>query len=722
LRNQVPSGPVRLSYTVRGPELAVALPQRHEAAFDELTGQLCRTWNGVGTLLLPVDADGDVVGWDQWLPMLRPDFVYLHEAIGDDAARCVAHDFPGRTSRWTPRVVEREVHPWWLLGVRSTDPRGQLLIPVTDDPEMQRLVRVLYGELDHEETEHAQRHFDIERVDDKIVHALVHAQIHRSSPLAWSALATDYVECLNACDQRVLFIFSSRPSADELLEFWNVRARMQTRAGEAMVVGLPAAALEQPDTLALLHEWLDRSPTGSKPDMRVWTDGSLADRAKQALIEAGLTHVDTGRFESWSSIPPDRDRPEFTLGGPLFGAKLRRGLADDALVGLAEGPNLLHLATPRGLPPTVFWKGLMRVELRGMPIAFPLTDPLARLCINEAQASDNHSIVLATTATTEPLRLDIKLPAPEAQLHAHLMSCGLAGRHSGAGRIASTLLGRLPDDGALDALAHPLAPVLLDTLVAHSRPKLAQHVAKQLSKLDPPVSVNEQLIVGILRDEGLFLELQVRTLDEIASSLARPRSELLDVVQGLVVSGMLQRGRRVTCPSCRFDEYWPLRELDEQLTCRACRQEFVLPAIESGREAPIAYRLDGLMARVMDQDVLPVLLTLRHLLTRSAHPAQALWWPGLDLFEDHRSDAIAEIDLLLATDGKLYAVECKLEAAGLTATEAQAHLELADRIGSRATFGALRGEWRSDVAELVAESDALLLGPKTLLDLAPGKS
>lgn len=504
MRNTVSSSPLRLSYTVRGPELAIALPQDNESAFDDLTRQLCRSWNGVGTLLLPVDADGDVIRWDQWLPMLPPDFVYVHDAIGDLAARCIAHDFPGRTSRWSSRVTEREIHPWWLLGVRSTDPRGQLLVPEPNDLGLQRLVRVLWGDLDAEEAEHARRYFDLEHIgDDRIVQALVHAQIYRRSPLAWSAVATDFVECVNAGDQRVLFVFSAEPRTDELLEFWNIRARIQTSAGEATVLGLPAAALEQPETLALLHEWLDRT-RGSKPDIRVSIDKTKAERATQALIEAGFTHVDTGRFQSWASIPPERARPEFTLRKPLFAAKLRRGLAADALVGLAEGPNPLHLATPARLPTTITWKGLMRVELRGLPIAFPLTDPLARLCMRDAQATGSRGIVIAVGATTEPLRLDINLPTPEAQLHAHLTSCALAGRESGAGRIASTLLGRLPDTRALDALTHPLVPVLLDTLVARSRPKLAQHVATQLAKLQRPIAIDEQLIVDILREEGLF--------------------------------------------------------------------------------------------------------------------------------------------------------------------------------------------------------------------------
>jgi len=712
VRNQVPSGPVRLSYTVRGPELAVALPQHDTAAFDELIGQVCRIWNGVGTLLLPVAVDGDVSGYEDWLKMLRPDHVYLHQALGEDVERVLAHDFPGRTSRWTSRVLEREVHPWWLLGARSSDPRVRLLQPIADSPPLQRLVRTLWGDLDEDELEHARRHFDVERVDHDVVQALVHAQIDRCSPLAWSARGMHSAECVNGGPQHILFIFSEDPSTDELLSFWNARARIQTDERGEMVVGLPAAALDQPATLALLLPWLERS--GVKPDVRVSVSTELAERAEQALSDAGLTHVDTGRWNIWASIPPDRDHPEFTIRQPLFPMKLRRGLAADALVGLAEGANPLHLSVPERLPATIFWKGLMRVEFHGLPVAFPITDPLARACINEAQAADDGGLMVAVGAATEPLRLDLRLPGPEAQLHAHLTSCGLAGRESGAGRIATTLLGRLPDHRALDALAHPLAPALLQALVPRSRPKLAQHVAHELKKLEPSVIVDEQSIVDLLRDQGLFFELQASTLNEIASAASRRSTELLDPLDGLVSSAVLQRGRRVACPRCRFPDYWALRELDEELNCRACRQDFTLPAIEGDREAPIAYRLDGLMARVMDQDLLPVLLTLRHLLGRSSDPEHAMSWPGLDLFEDPDADADAEVDLLLASGGRLHAAECKLDAAWLSKDEAARHLELADRLQAQPVFGALRGEWHPEVLEL-AEEGAYLLGPETLL-------
>ena len=64
---------------------------------------------------------------------------------------------------------------------------------------------------------------------------------------------------------------------------------------------------------------------------------------------------------------------------------------------------------------------------------------------------------------------------------------------------------------------------------------------------------------------------------------------------------------------------WPLTEA------------FPLSAIEDGEEPPTAYRLDGLVARAMGQDIVPVLLTLRYFLNRRESSGGGHWWPGLDL-------------------------------------------------------------------------------------------
>lgn len=77
-----------------------------------------------------------------------------------------------------------------------------------------------------------------------------------------------------------------------------------------------------------------------------------------------------------------------------------------------------------------------------------------------------------------------------------------------------------------------------------------------------------------------------------------------------------------------------LSDLSERVPCRACGSEVFVPVVgpTGVPEAEMHYRLDGLAARVMDQDVLPVLLAL------PAFRVQGLFfcWPGVHFKRDDK--------------------------------------------------------------------------------------
>jgi hypothetical protein len=61
MRPKIPAGPFALRYDVRGPELAVVLPDGDLKALLEVTRVLSQVWNGPGTLLLTADEAGKLV-------------------------------------------------------------------------------------------------------------------------------------------------------------------------------------------------------------------------------------------------------------------------------------------------------------------------------------------------------------------------------------------------------------------------------------------------------------------------------------------------------------------------------------------------------------------------------------------------------------------------------------------------------------------------------------
>jgi hypothetical protein len=228
--------------------------------------------------------------------------------------------------------------------------------------------------------------------------------------------------------------------------------------------------------------------------------------------------------------------------------------------------------------------------------------------------------------------------------------------------------------------------------------------------------VDEAAVVALLKDQGLFAELAAKTVAQLQGSIGAAAAEFLDALGALCDAGYLQRGRAFVCPACRIGDYRRLAELDDRITCRACRQEFALPAVENGAEAATAYRLDGLVGRAMDQDILPVLLTLRYLLRRPEASNYAYWWPGLNLYANDSPTPDAEIDLLIADAGTLIACEVKKDAASLSADDAIAHIDLAGRLRAEPVFAASAGDWRTEVTALFDSHDFRLFGPSDLLD------
>ena len=74
-----------------------------------------------------------------------------------------------------------------------------------------------------------------------------------------------------------------------------------------------------------------------------------------------------------------------------------------------------------------------------------------------------------------------------------------------------------------------------------------------------------------LRDEGLLLTSDAQTAEQLKSRLPMfSVGNVLAASEDLVRDGLIVRGRNLKCPSCGFDEFRLLRELDEHINCRGC--------------------------------------------------------------------------------------------------------------------------------------------------------
>jgi hypothetical protein len=684
------------------------------AALEETTRALCHVWNGPGTLLMTVDEHGSVhESLEPSIAALPPERLLVHERVDAAAVDVLEDRWPGRVQAWNLESLYEEMHPWWLVAP-EIHTGSVLWEPQPRDGDDRTLASVLWGEVRPGDVAVLGKRLAIRPDERGFDFGLLRDQVSRQSPLEWAARYTEYHEHVNGLSQLVLYVFEHRADFVELVQFWNFRARYGRRRDACTVVGLQADLVGDSAAGELVKRWAVDSSWATKPDVRVSTVAGRVSSVEAWLVGSGMTKVEGSRWTSFASVPESRARPEFAIVLSSIPHRLRRGRGADTVVTLAEGVTPVHLPIPEGLPGSLGWQGLARVELSGLPLAFPMSDALAATCIVGSSARGARSLTSVVSPPVGPLRMNIRLPDASVQLDRHMASVDLRAAVSSAGKIALPLIGRVSQTDGLDALATPFAVAVLSALTSPSRIKLARRVRDEL-KTAELADIDEVALVDMLREEGLFSQHQSLTVHNLASALSVKQRQLLPAVSALSAAGFLQRGLSVACPQCDSTEFWTLRELDEEMRCRACRIAFPLPATQNGTETPISYRLDGLVARAMDQDLVPVLLTLRYLLRSPEVGMTPQWWPGLDLYERDASTNSFEIDLLVADSGSLWVCEVKASASALSRPEAVDHIGWAGRIGGRPVFTALEGEWNEDALALVDEySDCLFLGPECL--------
>jgi hypothetical protein len=132
-------------------------------------------------------------------------------------------------------------------------------------------------------------------------------------------------------------------------------------------------------------------------------------------------------------------------------------------------------------------------------------------------------------------------------------------------------------------------------------------------------------------------------------SFLRMGAECDSVIDTLVESRILLRGMSFECESCGLSRWYPINTLDEQMQCAGC-----LKMIRPPSRAPIAFRLNELVARAVGQGSIPVILTHRVL-------SRYLFNKSLSLFgvEVTKGDLRADIDLVTTHQGFLVLAECK---------------------------------------------------------------
>ena len=711
----------RLQFSLRGAEFACAISKGDLAALEEVAAHCCDVWNGANSLIVVVDDQGHLPPTlDDLLEVRDVERIYVHERIPDIGRDAIATRFGDRMNDLRREAFRHELHP---LNLQPTfrdppeaGPRLAMPIPVYENDALQRVARLAFGRIDSEDRDEYAKAFLLEEHQGDAAHfALIDAQVSRLSPLAQSAYLMEMYQQSGPLRARQLVIVDGN-DFDALVLFWNLRARATTHGVTPAVVAVPVEALGTPERLRSLLDWTRGEHDVVKPDLLVIAGDENRDEAANALEEVGyrLAAADARLTEYWGEVPEERRLPEYAFSGNgWIGGRLRRGILTDQLVTLEPGRNLVRLE-PKGFA-TANPGGYIRLDLLRWPLPFR---PTARTAVRVHENAFVYEdvVCLLTSATNNPLTFDLVVPGADDALADFLGARGMVGELSAAGRYAQALIGRVGGPQRLEALAQQRALHVLQPLTSPSRLKLVQRLGRMLADhyLDQVPTPDE--LADMIRGQVIALDLPARSLGDLVSQTGTARAELLTALEPLLDVGFIRRGRTERCPHCGYEDFYSLGEVDERLNCHACQQLFLLQVSAGPDEPSLAYQLDPLMARAMDQDLLPVLLTLRHLYSPEGSAAGA-FWPGLEIALTVTPDTPQDCDILFAQDGNVTICECKNWAPSLSVSQAEATLALADRLEARTIFAAMDGEF-SDEVRALAEPPHLQLLTRT--ELVPG--
>lgn len=699
--------PVSLWY--RGPEFAFAVPEGDLEALIWVLKRL-NYWNGANCLIIPIRKDGRT--WPGILDLLDAhpvEVCWVHESVSGEAADRARTKLGDGIRQWSDLhegFDDYELHPLHLQSPPGTIPAPELREPVFESKRLQRIGLAVWGCIPDAQRSDYEERFAIGQAMGSDAHiAMLEGQLDQSSPVEQSIKLIENYGPISL--GRSVYVFD-RGSFGELVEFWNLRSRARDVGGKALFYGIAKESLVRPESLLPLRRKIrDDNWMVQTPDIGLCNIGDK-EKARAALEEIGFEKLqETGLSRS---IGRGRSSKSLSFGffGPSIRGPFKRGAVVSDQLTVTEGGGRFRPSRPPEFPRTGQY---IRFIVENLPLAMPPNDFGAGKVISNAITS-REGLLLKTHDWIGDGYLEFSIPDAWQALVDWAADRGAEAALSSDGRYGLALLERLESLEDIRVLADGTAISVLEALAPVSRKKLAQRlVAEAKEKADEELS--EAQLVELLAKQAMFLELRARSAEEISSAAKVSKQAVLAPLAELVSGGFVSRGAAVRCPTCGHKDVITLDEQDERLRCRACRARFLLPVLDSSkeRERPPVYRLDGLMAWVMDQDLLPVMLCLRSLLGRSGKPKGV--WPGVRF--KGPGDRDCEYDLVLSNGATVWVAECKLRASGLSDLELDRLIEFCRRFDSVPVIAAPNGGFAASqrssieaVGGLALEADDLL--------------
>ncbi len=686
--------PIRLAYLIRA--------GNRDDLIDAIT-YASTEWGGVSHPMLPVDRRGRIAPMDRQISeMLKPDFLVNYAGATHDLVQRVA-----RAINADPifgRDVQFGLHPLAVESSSSLRART-LFVPASkqglrDAAALGRIPPEQFSEWSAVvgNIEPAIRPIDV-----------LEGQLSIPSPIGITrggAATVQHsvwiggpviVDCWPATFRRAVW-------------FWNFRAlAVPGWGGEpTRVVWLPDPALDDLDVQSRLREACLSGNTDPDLVLNGPDPGRLHEIGRALGFSESAGSRTSARFELGGRSRDLAERPlRYRVNGHpatwLFGDR-RYGIATPTAVPVTKPRMMFQAESPiRCLPGT---GGHVRVSVSGIEdLRWPTRPTVARLIERNASYRDGElSLVLGTVPA---FTFNLSVPEAEEVVTAILGERGWTWATSDKGRYAQSL--EAAAGLHVGSLASPEVLAFIQALASLSRRK-AEQLIRGLGKFP----TDSDRIVAVERLQAR--EPRWRTLGEIAGDLKVVRKSLIPLTEPLIEAGLLRRAYRMRCRACGLPWHVELNRADDIVGCPGCfsRQALIGPA---GQEPDLAYSLNSLLDRALDQDC------VSHVLAEFVvRQSRAVVWsvPGANVFGPE--GAKREVDLLAISRDALIVGELKTRSTAFNRTFVRDLGDLARELGADALLLGSLDEWstelRSSAPEWVGSGlETIMLGRA---DLLPG--
>ena len=498
----------RLEYSVRRPSGRLPCAKGDIDALDDVMRRCSLFWNGAGTLIVPVSADGRI---NRDIANLRaildPERCFVHDSVTQAGHERLRSLFAA-TSPLRDDFDNREAHPLAfapVVNLEAGELRHTIEVPVFPSASLQRATLACWGHIADDDLPYWEERFDPVRQEDRVqaMRALLAGQLSPDapSPLLLSRRNMEASRWVSPQDWPYL-VGAQRGVVDRpLLELpcsllYVSPRHAGCRYPEVAPQIRTASPPDQRVARACPRLPAKPRPAGELPAARTpTTRAGAAQRGSDARGSAAAQHV------VWAerTAEADTDLPAGAIAvWRPHDSRVRR---DFALVPIAhrmslalEPPEQFDLRTGQ----------FVRLTLRNLPLPLPLTASAAVRIHPNGFVSDGLTIVFGATRRYS---FDLELPPPEQALLDWAADHGYTARPTQDSRYAQAFLGRLGEirpRRARNARSPRPALATRTGIAEEARAAAPARVAAA------GIPVTEESLAERLKGGGVNLELSVR--------------------------------------------------------------------------------------------------------------------------------------------------------------------------------------------------------------------